>query len=226
MSAAACAADTKILAFEQFINPSEKQAYTAAAPAVAPNAQVWSAVYMVVQANQAPDNTALGFKVIPQGILFKAAPAKKLDQYALEGINLAKKKQYSLTQFQDLAEMIQDQTGKKIEEAPVFNADQAHVYARVEDWVPEYNTQAAGLSIELGPLQDMDVKGLYIMMGEGEKPKDLTALANLDPMFKSQYHADTAEAKAEARSSFREARWMILLVVLAMGIYLGWYRRT
>ena len=47
-----------------------------------------------------------------------------------------------------------------------------------------------------------------------------------NPMFKSQYHADTAEAKAEVRSSFREARWMILLVVLAMGIYLGWYRRT
>ena len=80
--------------------------------------------------------------------------AKKLDQYALEGINLAKKKQYSLTQFQDLAEMIQDQTGKKIEEAPVFNADQAHVYARVEDWVPEYNTQAAGLSTLLGSFLD------------------------------------------------------------------------
>lgn len=226
LSAAAYAEDTKIIAFEQVIQPSAEQLYKAQTAAVSPSAKIWSMVYIVTQANQAPDNTAMGLKLTPEGLLFKNEPAKKSDDLNFEGIQLARSKDYALSKYQDLADIIQEQTGKKITDAQVFDASRAHVYARVEDWVPDYNAKTAGLSIVLGPLQEMEVKGLYILIGEGEQPKDLAAIAKLNPMVKSQYGSETAEAKAEARSEFREARWMIFLVVIAMGIYLGWYRRT
>lgn len=226
LSAAAYAEDTKILAFEQVVQPSAEQLYKAETASISPSAKIWTMVYVVTQANQAPDNTAMGFKLTPEGMLFKNDPAKKSDQLSFEGIRLARSKDYALSKYQDLAEMIQDQTGKKITDAQVFDASRAHVYARVEDWVPDYNAKTAGLSVVLGPLQEMEVKGLYILIGEGDKPKDLDAIAKLDPMLTSQYKSETTVAKAEGRAAFREARWMIFLVVIAMGIYLGWYRRT
>ena len=92
LSVMAWADDTKILAFEQFIAPEAGQIYSAKASAIAPNAQIWSVVYMVLQTNQVPDDTVLDFKVVPQGILFKNNPAKKIEEYGFEGIRLAKKK--------------------------------------------------------------------------------------------------------------------------------------
>ncbi len=225
LSAALHAEDSKILAFTQFINPVEKQAYSAAAPAVNPGAQLWSAVYLIAQTNQAPDDAGLEIHMAPQGLLFKNAPAKKADEFSFDAINLAKKEQYALQKYSDLADLIQEQTGKKIEDAPVFDASRARVYARVEEWAPDFNAQSAGLTVELERLPGIEAKGLYILIGEGEKPKDLAALADLDPLLKPQYRTEEAAAKSHGRRELREARWMIWLTVIAVGIFFGWYRR-
>ncbi|OTG84486.1 hypothetical protein B9T33_01495 [Acinetobacter sp. ANC 5054] len=220
----AWADDTKILAFEQFIAPEAGQSYSAKASAIAPNAQMWSVVYMVLQTNQVPDDTVLDFKVVPQGILFKNNPAKKIEEYGFEGIRLAQKKEFSFSQYADFAALIQDQTGKKIQDASVFDVSRAHVYARVEDWVPEYNSPSAQLSIELGQMHEMDVKALYILFGEGEKPKDLAAIAQLDPLVKSQFQSEATQDRHRVRSEMREAKFAIFLVMIGVGIFLGWYR--
>lgn len=220
----AWAEDTKILGFEQFIESQAGQSYSVKASAIAPNAQMWSVVYMVLQTNQVPDDTVLDFKVQPQGILFKNNPAKKIDEYGFEGIRLANKKEFAFSQYSDFAELIQDQTGKTIQDASVFDVSRAHVYARVEDWVPEYNAQSTQLNIELGQMHEMDVKGLYIVLGEGEKPKDLKTIANLDPLMKSQFQSEETQDRHRIRSETREAKFAIFLVMIGVGIFLGWYR--
>ncbi len=218
------AEDSQILAFEQFIDPAAEQRYSVSVPAVAQNEQLWSVVYMVLQTNQVPDNTVLDFKVVPQGLLLKNNPAQKIQEYAFDGVQLAQKKDYVLSQFSDLSEQLEDQTGKKVQDASIFDASRAHVYARVEDWVPDYNAQATQLNIELGELNEMQVKGLYLILGKGEKPKDLLAIAQLDPMIKSQFYSEEMQERKAARSELREARFAIFLVIIAMGIFLGWYR--
>ncbi|UIJ75575.1 MULTISPECIES: hypothetical protein [unclassified Acinetobacter] len=218
------AEDSQILAFEQFIDPVAEQRYSVSVPAVAQNEQLWSVVYMVLQTNQVPDNTVLDFKVVPQGLLLKNNPAQKIQEYAFDGVQLAQKKDYVLSQFSDLSEQLEDQTGKKVQDASIFDTSRAHVYARVEDWVPDYNAQATQLNIELGKLNEMQVKGLYLILGKGEKPKDLLAIAQLDPMIKSQFHSEEMQERKAARSELREARFAIFLVIIAMGIFLGWYR--
>ncbi|WP_180101623.1 hypothetical protein [Acinetobacter sp. YH12126] len=218
------AEDSQILAFEQFIDPAEEQRYSVSVPAVAQNEQLWSVVYMVLQTNQVPDNTVLDFKVVPQGILLKNNPAQKIQEYGFDGVQLAQKKDYVLSQFSDLSEQLEDQTGKKVQDASIFDASRAHVYARVEDWVPDYNAHATQLNIELGKLNEMQVKGLYLILGKGEKPKDLLAIAQLDPMIKSQFHSEEMQERKAARSELREARFAIFLVIIAMGVFLGWYR--
>lgn len=218
------AEDSQILAFEQFIDPAEEQRYSVSVPAVAQNEQLWSVVYMVLQTNQVPDNSVLDFKVVPQGILLKNNPAQKIQEYGFDGVQLAQKKDYVLSQFSDLSEQLEDQTGKKVQDASIFDASRAHVYARVEDWVPDYNAHATQLNIELGKLNEMQVKGLYLILGKGEKPKDLLAIAQLDPMIKSQFHSEEMQERKAARSELREARFAIFLVIIAMGIFLGWYR--
>lgn len=218
------AEDSQILAFEQFIDPVAEQRYSVSVPAVAQNEQLWSVVYMVLQTNQVPDNTVLDFKVVPQGLLLKNNPAQKIQEYAFDGVQLAQKKDYVLSQFSDLSEQLEDQTGKKVQDASIFDTSRAHVYARVEDWVPDYNAQATQLNIELGKLNEMQVKGLYLILGKGEKPKDLLAIAQLDPMIKSQFHSEEMQERKAARSELREARLAIFLVIIAMGIFLGWYR--
>ena len=218
------AEDSQILAFEQFIDPAEEQRYSVSVPAVAQNEQLWSVVYMVLQTNQVPDNTVLDFKVVPQGLLLKNNPAQKIQEYGFDGVQLAQKKDYVLSQFSDLSEQLEDQTGKKVQDASLFDTSRVHVYARVEDWVPDYNAQATQLNIELGKLNEMQVKGLYLILGKGEKPKDLLAIAQLDPMIKSQFHSEEMQERKAARSELREARFAIFLVIIAMGIFLGWYR--
>lgn len=218
------AEDSQILAFEQFIDPVAEQRYSVSVPAVAQNEQLWSVVYMVLQTNQVPDNTVLDFKVVSQGLLSKNNPAQKIQEYAFDGVQLAQKKDYVLSQFSDLSEQLEDQTGKKVQDASIFDTSRAHVYARVEDWVPDYNAQATQLNIELGKLNEMQVKGLYLILGKGEKPKDLLAIAQLDPMIKSQFHSEEMQERKAARSELREARFAIFLVIIAMGIFLGWYR--
>ncbi|WP_180054203.1 hypothetical protein [Acinetobacter sp. YH12142] len=218
------AEDSQILAFEQFIDPAEEQRYSVSVPVVAQNEQLWSVVYMVLQTNQVPDNTVLDFKVVPQGILLKNNPAQKIQEYGFDGVQLAQKKDYVLSQFSDLSEQLEDQTGKKVQDASIFDASRAHVYARVEDWVPDYNAQATQLNIELGKLNEMQMKGLYLILGKGEKPKDLLAIAQLDPMIKSQFHSEEMQERKAARSELREARFAIFLVIIAMGVFLGWYR--
>ncbi|WP_180135100.1 hypothetical protein [Acinetobacter sp. YH12070] len=218
------AEDSQILAFEQFIDPAEEQRYSVSVPAVAQNEQLWSVVYMVLQTNQVPDNTVLDFKVVPQGLLLKNNPAQKIQEYGFDGVQLAQKKDYVLSQFSDLSEQLEDQTGKKVQDASLFDTSRAHVYARVEDWVPDYNAQATQLNIELGKLNEMQMKGLYLILGKGEKPKDLLAIAQLDPMIKSQFHSEEMQERKAARSELREARLAIFLVIIAMGIFLGWYR--
>ncbi|WP_168378957.1 MULTISPECIES: hypothetical protein [Acinetobacter] len=218
------AEDSQILAFEQFIDPAAEQRYSVSVPAVAQNEQLWSVVYMVLQTNQVPDNTVLDFKVVPQGLLLKNNPAQKIQEYAFDGVQLAQKKDYVLSQFSDLSEQLKDQTGKKVQDASLFDTSRAHVYARVEDWVPDYNAQATQLNIELGKLNEMQVKGLYFILGKGEKPKDLLAIAQLDPMIKSQFHSEEMQERKAARSELREARFAIFWVIIAMGIFLGWYR--
>ncbi|WP_180063009.1 hypothetical protein [Acinetobacter sp. YH16042] len=218
------AEDSQILAFEQFIDPAEEQRYSVSVPAVAQNEQLWSVVYMVLQTNQVPENTVLDFKVVPQGLLLKNNPAQKIQEYAFDGVQLAQKKDYVLSQFSNLSEQLEDQTGKKVQDASLFDTSRAHVYARVEDWVPDYNAQATQLNIELGKLNEMQVKGLYLILGKGEKPKDLLAIAQFDPMIKSQFHSEEMQERKAARSELREARFAIFLVIIAMGIFLGWYR--
>ena len=218
------AEDSQILAFEQFIDPAEEQRYSVSVPAVAQNEQLWSVVYMVLQTNQVPDNTVLDFKVVPQGILLKNNPAQKIQEYGFDGVQLAQKKDYVLSQFSDLSEQLEDQTGKKVQDASIFDASRAHVYARVEDWVPDYNAHATQLNIELGKLNEIQVKGLYLILGKGEKPKDLLAIAQLDPMIKSQFYSEEMQERKAARSELREARLAIFLVIIARGIFLGWYR--
>ncbi|WP_180173734.1 MULTISPECIES: hypothetical protein [unclassified Acinetobacter] len=218
------AEDSQILAFEQFIDSAAEQRYSVSVPAVAQNEQLWSVVYMVLQTNQVPDNTVLDFKVVPQGLLLKNNPAQKIQEYAFDGVQLAQTKDYVLSQFSDLSEQLEDQTGKKVQDASLFDTSRVHVYARVEDWVPDYNAQATQLNIELGKLNEMQVKGLYLILGKGEKPKDLLAIAQLDPMIKSQFHSEEMQERKAARSELREARFAIFLVIIAMGIFLGWYR--
>ncbi|WP_180108839.1 MULTISPECIES: hypothetical protein [unclassified Acinetobacter] len=218
------AEDSQILAFEQFIDSAAEQRYSVSVPAVAQNEQLWSVVYMVLQTNQVPDNTVLDFKVVPQGLLLKNNPAQKIQEYAFDGVQLAQTKDYVLSQFSDLSEQLEDQTGKKVQDASLFDTSRAHVYARVEDWVPDYNAHATQLNIELGKLNEMQMKGLYLILGKGEKPKDLLAIAQLDPMIKSQFHSEEMQERKAARSELREARFAIFLVIIAMGVFLGWYR--
>lgn len=214
---------TKILAFNQYFDLIDQQKYEVVLPEIAASDQVWSAVYVVLQDKTASGHYFLDLQLLPQGILFKNNPALQKDSLQVESDQIARVQKYSFKEFEELNKLLEKQTSAEIKDTQIFDTTRARVMGRVDEWVPQYNHNGQSeLSVQFPQLEDVEVKAVYLIVGQGEKPNDIEKIAALNPAHKFQGNVAQNTAKNEARRSIFEARWLIWGVILCAMIYLGW----
>lgn len=219
------ALETKIVTFEQFLKLDKEHAVQMEFTDVNPSSQVWTAIY-VVGKQTIPNRTAqMNLVLLPEGLINQANPTEKVNQTLLIADDLPLRKTFSLKEFDDIADEIEDQTDKKIEDPIVSDSDVIRTYAQVLDWVPEYGVQNFKLSIGVPEQEGFEPVAIYLIVGEGDKPQQIIDLmkqnSNMTVEEKQQQFQNVSKSP-ESRLAKIEARFLIFLVIAAVFIFIYW----
>ncbi|WP_087552833.1 hypothetical protein [Acinetobacter wuhouensis] len=216
---------TKIVTFEQFLKLDQEHAAEMEFTDVSPSTQAWTAIY-VVGKQTIPNRTAqMSLVILPEGLINKASPTEKINQTILVADDLPLRKKFSLKEFDDIADEIKEQTGKEIEDPFVKDADVIRTYAQVMDWVPEYGVENFKLSIAVPEQQGFEPLAIYMIVGEGDKPKqvmDLMLQNNNMSAEERQQQFRNASKSPDSMMAKMEARFLIFLVIAAVMIFVLW----
>ena len=231
LSAQTFALETKIVTFEQFLQLDKEHAMQMEFTDVTPSTQAWTAIY-VVGKQTIPNRTAqMNLVILPEGLINKANPTEKLSQTLLIADDLPLRKKFSLKEFDDIADEIEDQTDKKIEDPYVKDGDMIRTYAQVLDWVPEDGIGNFKLNIAVPEQNGFEPLAIYMIVGEGAKPKQVIDLikqnSNLTEQERKEQFRDIAKSPDAKLAKF-EARLLIFFAIAAvmMFIYWGKWRRS
>lgn len=216
---------TKIVTFEQFLKLDQEHAAEMEFTDVSPSTQAWTAIY-VVGKQTIPNRTAqMNLVILPEGLINKASPTEKINQTILVADDLPLRKKFSLKEFDDIADEIEEQTGKEIEDPFVKDADVIRTYAQVMDWAPEYGVENFKLSIAVPGQQGFEPLAIYMIVGEGDKPKqvmDLMLQNNNMSAEERQQQFRNASKSPDSMMAKMEARFLIFLVIAAVMIFVLW----
>lgn len=219
------AAKTKIVTFEQFLKLDREHAAQMEFTDVSPSTQAWTAIYVVAK-QTIPNRTAqMNLVILPEGLINKASPTEKVNQTILVADDLPLRKKFSLKEFDDIAEEIEDQTDKKIEDPFVKDTDVIRTYAQVLDWVPEYGVENFKLSIAVPEQEGFEPLAIYMIVGEGDKPKQVMDLmlqnSNMSAEERQQQFRDVSKSP-DSMMAKMEARVMIFFVIAAAMLFIFW----
>lgn len=219
------AQETKILGFDQVFNLNHDELYELELQNLNPSSQLWTAFYLIGVPKSAAMNTKADFVISGEGVINKAHPANPTEVVSLVANNLPARQNYSFKEFDDLVEEIEDQTGKKIQDPVLSDASNVRVYGQIIDWIPEYNLQKpAKISFGIANQQDFEIKAAYLVIGEGEKTPQITAL-NIHQKMDAEQIQNSFQNKTRSHElSFArfEAKFLIFLVIIAATIFLNW----
>lgn len=225
LSIQAFALETKIVSFEQFLKLDPEHAAQMEFKDVSPSTQAWTAIY-VVGKQTVPNRTAqMNLVILPEGLINKANPTEKVNQTVLIADDLPLRKKFSLKEFDDIADVIEDQTDQKIQDPIVNDGDIIRTYAQVLDWVPEYGVENFKLSIGVPEQVGFEPLAIYMIVGEGDKPQQVIDLmkqnSNLTAEEREQQFRDIAKSPDSKLARF-EARFLIFFAIAAVMIFLYW----
>lgn len=225
LSCSIFAQESKIVTFEQFLQLDVEHAAQMEFTDVTPSTQAWTAIY-VIGKQTVPDRTAqMNLVILPEGLINKANPTEKLSQTLLIADDLPLRKKFSLNEFDDIADEIEDQTDKKIQDPVVKDGDVIRTYAQVMDWVPEYGIQDFKLSIGVPEQNGFEPLAIYMIVGEGDKPQQVIDLMNQNSNLTKEEMQDKFRATSNSPESDlikMETRLMIFLVIAAFMMFLYW----
>lgn len=222
------AVETKIVTFEQFLQLDTEHAAQMEFTDVTPSTQAWTAIY-VVGKQTIPNRTAqMNLVILPEGLINKANPTEKLSQTLLVADDLPLRKKFSLKEFDDIADEIEDQTEKKIQDPVVNDSDVIRTYAQVMDWVPEYGIENFKLSIGVPEQNGFEPIAIYMIVGEGEKPQQVLDLmkqnSNLTEEERKEQFRSISKSPDAKLAKF-EARILIFFLIAAVMIFIYWGKR-
>ncbi|MEG0198667.1 MAG: hypothetical protein RR676_16105 [Acinetobacter sp.] len=223
-SGGAWAQETNIIGFEQFFNLDKEHSYQLELGNLNPASQFWTAVYLVaVPKTTGNQESKLDFLIVGQGLLAKNHPTQPAEAVTLVAQDLPMRKNYSLKEFDDLTDEIEDQTHKEIQDPILTDASNVRVYGKIWDWIPEYNVnQPAKISFGVENAQDFDIKAAYLVVGEGEKTKQIMQL-DIQPYSNRGDSIENPQVtRAERNLVWLETKFMIFFVVTASLIFLKW----
>ena len=221
----AFALETKIVTFEQFLKLDTEHAGQMEFEGVSPSTQAWTAIY-VVGKQIIPNRTAqMNLVVLPEGLINKANPTEKVTQTLLIADDLPLRKKFSLKEFDDIADKIEDQTDIKIEDPIVYDSDVIRTYAQVLDWVPDYGVTTMKLSVGVPMQEGFEPLAIYVIVGEGDKPQQITDLtkqnSNLSAEEKQQQFRDVSN-RPESTLARMEAKFLIFFVIAGALMFIYW----
>lgn len=176
------AVETKILAFEQVLNPGSNQANLGSIilKDVNPALSIWVSLYYVGIKENDERDTYHQFSVQTEGL---EVPD---DTYDIKLISdtLPNPKKFQLDENDDVAELMEDSLEQNIKPVilPIsFNPKKIRVYSRTIDFVQDINNHGTiQLGIVNGEEYGLRPLGLYMVVGQGEKPEALTSLTTDD----------------------------------------------
>ncbi len=225
LSVQAFALKTKIVTFEQFFKLDKEHAAQMEFTDVSPSTQAWTAIYVVAK-QTIPNRTAkMNLVILPEGLINKANPTEKVNQTVLIADDLPMRKKFSFKAFDDIADEIKDQTDKKIEDPIVKDSDMIRTYAQVLDWVPEYGVTNFKLSIGVPEQEGLEPLAIYMVVGEGDKPKQVIDLVKQNSNMTVEERQEQFRNLSKSPDSMlakMEARFLIFLVVAAAMIFILW----
>lgn len=224
LSGAVWSQETKIIGFEQFFNLDKEHSYQLELGNLNPASQFWTALYLVTVPKTTNNmESKLDFVIVGEGLLEKNHPTQPAEVVTLVAQDLPMRKSYSLKEFDDLTDEIEDQTNKKIQDPILTDTSNVRVYGKIWDWVPEYNVnKPAKISFGVENAQDFDIKAAYLVVGEGEKTNQIMQLDIQPYSNRADSMASPQVARAERNLAWFEAKFMIFLVIAAGLIFLNW----
>lgn len=220
------AAETKIIGFEQVFNLDQEHSYEVELGNLNPASQIWTALYLVgVPKTSGSSASKLDFVIAGEGLLDKSHPTQPAEIVTLEAQNLQMRVNYSLKDFDDLTDEIENQTDKKIQDPILTDSNNVRVYGKIWDWIPEYNlNKPAKVSFGVANVQDFDIKAAYLIVGEGEKTPQLLKLDIQQKIDSEQVQ----QSFKEKSNSFKygtirvELKFLIFFTILAVSAILNW----
>lgn len=221
----AFALETKIVTFEQFLKLDTEHTGQMEFEGVSASTQAWTAIY-VVGKQIIPNHTAqMNLVVLPEGLINKANPTEKVTQTLLIADDLPLRQKFSLKEFDDIADKIEDQTDLKIEDPIVYDNDVIRTYAQVLDWVPDYGVTTMKLSVGVPMQEGFEPLAIYVIVGEGDKPQQITDLtkqnSNLSAEEKQQQFRDVSN-RPESMLARMEAKFLIFFVIAGALMFIYW----
>lgn len=216
---------TKIVTFEQFFKLDKEHATQMEFTDVNPSSQAWTAIYVVGKQTIPNREAKMNVVLLPEGLINKANPTEKVNQTVLVADDLPLRKTFSLKEFDDLADEIEDQTNKKIQDPVVNDADIIRTYAQVLDWVPEYGAQSFKLSIGVPEQVGFEPIAIYMVVGEGEKPQQVIDLMKQNSNLSADERQEQFRNLSKSPDSMlarMEAKFLIFFVIAAAMAFIYW----
>lgn len=219
------AQDFKIAYFEQKFNLNTDQAIALELEEIDPSTQFWTALYVIGQQSMPNRTATMDLVVVPVGAIDKSNPQTEAIRTTLIAEDLPLRKKYSLKEFGDIEDAIEDSTHQKIQDPVISSTDNIRAYAQVTDWVPEYNQKKIELAIGFPSQNGFKPVAVYLIVGEGEKPKQIAQLvkqnSNLTPE-QMQENFRNINKSPEATLMKFETRLMIFFAIAATFAFIYW----
>jgi hypothetical protein len=219
------AQDFKIIHFQQQFNLGTDEGILLEIGNINLSTQFWTVLYVVGQ-QSTPNRTAtMDLVVLPMGAIDKSTAQTEAIVTKLIAEDLPLRKKYSLKEFSAIEDAIEDDTDQKIQDPVLSSKDNIRAYAQVIDWVPEYDQKKIEFQIGFPNQNGFKPAAVYLMVGEGEKPRQIAQLVQQNSNLTKEQMEDKfrdIHKSPETRLMKFETRLMIFFVLAAFFAFLYW----